>query len=42
MMNPQQPRGIDEKDMERAIEAYTGTEISKKNFKVKQEKARKF
>ena len=25
MMNPQQPRGIDEKDMERAIEAYSGT-----------------
>ena len=25
MSNPQQPRGIDEKDMERAIEAYTGT-----------------
>ena len=24
MMNPQQPRGIDEKDMERAIEAYSG------------------
>ena len=25
MSNPQQPRGIDEKDMERAIEAYSGT-----------------
>ena len=26
MMNPQQPRGIDEKDMERAIDAYTGVD----------------
>ena len=25
-MNPQQPRGIDEKDMERAIDAYTGVD----------------
>ena len=25
MSNPQQPRGIDEKDMERAIEVYSGT-----------------
>ena len=24
-MNPQQPRGINEEDMERAIEAYSGT-----------------
>ena len=26
MSNPQQPRGIDEKDMERAIDAYTGVD----------------
>ena len=26
MMNPQQPRGIDEEDMERAIDAYTGVD----------------
>ena len=26
MMNPQQPRGIDEQDMERAIDAYTGVD----------------
>ena len=25
MSNPQQPRGINEEDMERAIEAYSGT-----------------
>ena len=41
MLNPQQPRGIDEKDMERAIDAYTGVDDNflKKFLKVvKQEK----
>ena len=35
MVNPQQPRGIDEKDMERAIDAYTGVndDFLKKIFK---------
>ena len=33
MMNPQQPRGIDEEDMERAIREYSGTEFLKKILK---------
>ena len=30
MSNPQQPRGINEEDMERAIEAYTGTGLNER------------
>ena len=29
MMNPQQPRGINEEDMQRAIESYTGDFLKK-------------